>query len=79
MTETLTLDTRPDSVTTQPVTAALAAHVAAMRIEDMPTEALTVAKQCLLDWIGVALAGRDEPLVRILVEELAPADVRPMV
>jgi 2-methylcitrate dehydratase PrpD len=45
-----------------------------MRLADMPPAALTVAKQCLLDWIGVALAGRNEPLVRILIDELAPTD-----
>ncbi|HEX8962944.1 MAG TPA: MmgE/PrpD family protein, partial [Rhodocyclaceae bacterium] len=31
-------------------------------------------KQCLLDWLGVALAARGEPLVRILLDELAPDD-----
>ena len=74
MTDTLTREARQESVTAGPVTAALAAHISAMRLEDMPAAALTVAKQCLLDWLGVALAGRDEPLVRILVEELAPTD-----
>jgi 2-methylcitrate dehydratase PrpD len=56
------------------VTAALAARISALRLGDLPPAALTVAKQCLLDWIGVALAGRHEPLVRILLDELAPAD-----
>ncbi len=59
---------------TQTLTAALADRISAMRLADMPTQALTVAKQCLLDWMGVALAGRNEPLVRILIEELAPSD-----
>jgi 2-methylcitrate dehydratase PrpD len=62
---------RPD---TQTVTAAVAARVSAMRLEGLPPAALTVAKQCLMDWIGVALAGRNEPLVRILLDELAPGD-----
>ncbi|HEY3796725.1 MAG TPA: MmgE/PrpD family protein [Caulobacteraceae bacterium] len=68
----------PDSGTlerTQTVTAALATRVASMRLETMAPAALTVAKQCLLDWLGVALAGRDEPLVRILLDELAPDEV----
>ena len=60
---------------TQTVTAALAGRVSAMRLDEIPPAALTVAKQCLMDWIGVALAGRSEPLVRILLDELAPADV----
>jgi len=72
MADDLTLD-RP-ATETQSVTATLAGRVAAMRLADMPPAALTVAKQCLLDWIGVALAGRSEPLVRILIDELAPDD-----
>jgi 2-methylcitrate dehydratase PrpD len=70
----------PDDVSLRPetdaqtLTATLAESVSAMRLADMPTAALTVAKQCLLDWIGVALAGRNEPLVRILIDELAPTD-----
>jgi 2-methylcitrate dehydratase PrpD len=34
--------------------------------------AVTVAKQCLLDWLGVTLAARREPLVRILADGLDP-------
>jgi 2-methylcitrate dehydratase PrpD len=62
------------SLRTQTLTAALAERISGMRLADMPPAALTVAKQCLLDWIGVALAGRGEPLVQILIDELAPAD-----
>ena len=36
----------------------------------LPDEVSTVARQCLLDWIGVALAGTSEPLVEMLVDEL---------
>src|SRR5579872_4599845 len=72
MADDLTLD-RPAS-DTQTVTAALASHASAMRLAAVPPAALTVAKQCLLDWLGVALAGRGEPLVRILIDELAAAD-----
>ena len=52
-------------------TAGLAERLTALRWEDVTPEAATVAKQCLLDWIGVSLAGRGEPLVRILLEEFA--------
>lgn len=58
-----------------PLTSRLARLAAEMRFEDLPHDAVTVAKQCLLDWLGVALAARHEPLVRILVDELAPNDV----
>ncbi|MFI4934357.1 MAG: MmgE/PrpD family protein [Caulobacterales bacterium] len=72
MADTLTLEQTTTS--TQSITAALADRLSAMRLEDLPPAALTVAKQCLMDWIGVTLAGRDEPLARILVSELAPTD-----
>ncbi|HEY9216721.1 MAG TPA: MmgE/PrpD family protein [Phenylobacterium sp.] len=65
MADDLALDTRNAA---PGVTQALADRVAAMRFEDLTPEAVTVAKQCLLDWLGCALAGRDEPLVRILRE-----------
>lgn len=72
MPDDLTLDrTKADA---QTLTAALASHVSSMRLGDMPPTAVTVAKQCLMDWLGVALAAREEPLVRILVEDLAPTD-----
>ena len=70
MPDDLTLD-RPK---TETLTGALAARVASLRLADMPKAAVTVAKQCLMDWLGVALAAREEPLVRILVEDLAEND-----
>jgi 2-methylcitrate dehydratase PrpD len=71
MSEQQTLE-RPDTPVSS-LTAALASRVSAMRSEDLPPAALTVAKQCLMDWIGVALAAREEPLVGILLAELAPS------
>src|SRR5215469_13079247 len=62
------------STESQTLTGALAARVSSMRLADMPAAAVTVAKQCLIDWLGVALAAREEPLVRILVDDLAPTD-----
>ena len=55
-------------------TLGLARHLIAMRAAPPPPEAVTVAKQCLLDWLGVTLAARGEPLVGILADELAPGD-----
>ncbi len=55
------------------LTRALAADAAALRFEDIPADAVTVAKQCLLDWIGVTVAGAAEPLSRILQAETAEA------
>jgi 2-methylcitrate dehydratase PrpD len=52
-------------------TAALAARLTALGWSDVTPEAATVAKQCLLDWLGVSIAARDEPLVQILLAEFA--------
>jgi 2-methylcitrate dehydratase PrpD len=52
-------------------TAALAARLTDQTWSDVTSEAATVAKQCLLDWLGVSIAARDEPLVRILLAEFA--------
>ena len=51
-------------------TARIAERVVSTRFEGLSTEAITVTKQCLMDFIGVALAGMDEPLARILLEEV---------
>jgi 2-methylcitrate dehydratase PrpD len=47
----------------------LAERVVRTRFGDLAPNAREVAKQCLLDFIGVAIAGATEPLTRILVEE----------
>ena len=52
-------------------TAALASRLTGLVWSDVTPEAATVAKQCLLDWLGVSIAARDEPLVRILLDEFA--------
>lgn len=50
-------------------TGGFAAALARLGREPLPEEALVAARHCLLDWIGVSLAGRHEPLVDILVDE----------
>ena len=42
-----------------------------LTIDQIPTDVLAVAHQCILDWFGCALAGSREPLSRILQVELA--------
>ena len=51
-------------------TARIAERAVSTRFEDLSPEAITVTKQCLMDFIGVALAGMNEPLARILLEEV---------
>ena len=45
------------------LTAAVAAWCDSVELASLPPEALTVARHCVLDWLGVALAGAGEPLV----------------
>ncbi|HEY3887232.1 MAG TPA: MmgE/PrpD family protein [Caulobacteraceae bacterium] len=60
-----------DNTTQIGTTAALASRLTGLVWSDVTPEAVTVAKQCLLDWLGVSIAARDEPLVQILKDEFA--------
>jgi 2-methylcitrate dehydratase PrpD len=61
------------SDTTEPVlvTAVLAEKAANLRYDDLSPEARTVAGHCFMDFFGVTLAARDEPLANILAEQIA--------
>jgi 2-methylcitrate dehydratase PrpD len=50
-------------------TAALMRQALAYRYDKLPADVVELARQCLLDWFAVTLAAREDPLVRILVEE----------
>jgi 2-methylcitrate dehydratase PrpD len=52
-------------------TARLASHIDSYRSTPLHPAALTVAKQCVMDWFGVTLAGFDEPVARLLRSECA--------
>ena len=56
------------------LTLKLAGHIATYRDGTLDPAALTVAKQCVLDWFGVTLAGLDEPVARILRDEISTND-----
>ena len=49
-------------------TAQLAKFTAEMGFDKLPPQAVLMAKQCLLDWLGVALRGAHEEPARILRE-----------
>lgn len=51
------------------VTSDLAKFLINRRFEDLDDSVLEVSKHCLLDYLGVAIAAREEPLVRILLEQ----------
>jgi 2-methylcitrate dehydratase PrpD len=53
------------------LTRVLAAQANALGYQDLPAAAREIARQCVLDYLGVALAGAGDPLVRILLDELA--------
>ena len=52
-----------------PVTAGIAQRAADMAWRDLPDDLLERTKQCLLDWFAVTLAGAQEELTDILVQE----------
>jgi 2-methylcitrate dehydratase PrpD len=55
------------------LTQELAAQASAVKYEELPEPVREVARQCVLDYLGVAIAGADDQLVRILIDEIAEA------
>jgi 2-methylcitrate dehydratase PrpD len=55
------------------LTRCLAERACAVTYDALPAAVREVARQCVLDYLGVGLAGADDELVRILMEELAEA------
>jgi 2-methylcitrate dehydratase PrpD len=51
----------------------LACKSATLEYEDLPHEAYELARQCILDYFGVAVAGAGDELVRLLLDELTDA------
>lgn len=60
-----------------PVTALLSEHCRKIGYETLPAEAVEAAKHCLLDWLGVTLAGSNEPLAVMLREDALSDGGRP--
>jgi aconitate decarboxylase len=54
------------------LTRARAERVSSLRFEDLPSAAVETAKRGIIDFAGVLLAGRDAPVVQILLKQLAP-------
>src|SRR3954471_24317192 len=50
-------------------TADVAVQVAATNFDDLPTDVVEVARQCVLDWVGVTVAGSREPVTCILLDD----------
>ena len=58
-------------------TAAAAAFVENVTLEDIPTGAMRIGTRCVLDGLGLYVAGSDEHSVRILIEEAEQMGGRP--
>ena len=66
--------TIPDGLKT---TAAAAAFVENVTFADIPTEATRIGTRCLLDGLGLFVAGSEEHSVRLLIEEAEQTGGRP--
>jgi 2-methylcitrate dehydratase PrpD len=66
--------TIPDGLKT---TAAAAAFVENVSFTDIPTEATRIGTRCLLDGLGLFVAGSEEHSVRLLIEEAEQTGGRP--
>src|SRR5690349_14761987 len=66
-----------DPTHTANLTEFLAFRATNLRYEDIPEPARALARQCILDYFGVAIAAADDPLVRILLDEMAEAGGAP--
>jgi 2-methylcitrate dehydratase PrpD len=62
-----------DPTVTTTLTRALATQASAVMYESLPKPVRELVRQCVLDYYGVALAGADDPLATILLDELAEA------
>ncbi|MBV8936934.1 MAG: MmgE/PrpD family protein [Alphaproteobacteria bacterium] len=62
---------------TENLTRTLASKSAALEFDAIPAEAHELARQCVLDYYGVALAGAGDELVQLLLDELAEAGGAP--
>lgn len=51
------------------LTSRIAERALSIEFERLPSGIADIAKHCLLDWIGVSLAGWNEPLVSMLVQD----------
>jgi 2-methylcitrate dehydratase PrpD len=59
------------------LTQVLARKSAALEYKDLPRDARELARQCILDYFGVAVAGAGDELVRLLLDELTEAGGAP--
>jgi 2-methylcitrate dehydratase PrpD len=61
------------AIGTQPLTEALAERASSLRYDDIPEDVLEAARNCLLDWFAVTLAGSSQPGPEMLLDVFADA------
>ena len=61
--------TRSVDSATDGLSCALASYSSNLQFDDIPEDVRTVVKHCVLDWLGVTLAGSREDAGRIVREE----------
>jgi 2-methylcitrate dehydratase PrpD len=61
------------AISGQNLTHILAHRACAVSYEALPEEVRELARQCVLDYIAVGLAGADDPLARMLLDEMIDA------
>ena len=71
------MDKVTQNLTQADLTRALAERASALRYDELPAPVRELARQCILDYLGVAFAGARDPLVRILLDEMAEAGGSP--
>jgi 2-methylcitrate dehydratase PrpD len=62
---------------TASITAQAIDFVLRTRFEDLPEEALRIGRRCILDTVGLYIAGAQEPSLRILIEDALAQGGRP--
>jgi 2-methylcitrate dehydratase PrpD len=67
------MDGMTENSTRVDLTRILAGKASALGFDELPAPVRELARQCILDYLGVAIAGAQDPLVQILLDELAEA------
>jgi len=71
------MDGMTENRTQTDLTRVLAGKASTLDYDDLPVPVRELAGQCILDYLGVALAGAEDPLVRILLDEMTEAGGSP--
>ena len=71
------MDKMSENRTQADLTRALAERAIALRYDELPAPVRELARQCILDYLGVALAGAHDPLVQIVLDEMTEAGGSP--